>query len=100
MPTFNGPPPGMGMGMAGLVDAINSNPLLAEEDDADNSGKENDDIDIDLGSVYANDLGFDSTIKAFVDSAPHDDGTATPGQTESGTGSAKKKKKNKKKKKK
>ena len=100
MPTFNGPPPGMGMGMAGLVDAINSNPLLAAEDDADNSGKENDDIDIDLGSVYANDLGFDSTIKVFVDSAPHDDGTATPGKAESGTGSAKKKKKNKKKKKK
>lgn len=100
MPTFNGPPPGMGMGMAGLVDAINSNPLLAAEGDADNSGKENDDIDIDLGSVYANGLGFDSTIKVFVDSAPHDDGTATPGKAESGTGSAKKKKKNKKKKKK
>ena len=102
MPTFNGPPPGMGMGMAGLVDAINSNPLLASEDDADNSGKENDDIDIDLGSAYANDLGFDSTIKEFAgdDSAPHEDSTSPSGKVEGGTGSAKKKKKNKKKKKK
>lgn len=102
MPTFNGPPPGMGMGMAGLVDAINSNPLLAAEDDADNSGKENDDIDIDLGSVYANDLGFDSTIKVFAgdDLAPHEDDTSPSSKVEGGTGSAKKKKKNKKKKKK
>ena len=105
MPTFNGQPTlegGMGMGMAGLVDAINSNPLLASEDDADNSGKENDDVDIDLGSAYANDLGFDSTIKVFAgdDSVPHDDGTSPSGKVEGGTGSAKKKKKNKKKKKK
>mmetsp|Transcript_31796 Transcript_31796/g.93361 ORF Transcript_31796/g.93361 Transcript_31796/m.93361 type:complete len:794 (+) Transcript_31796:49-2430(+) len=97
MPTLTGPPPGM-MGMASLVDAINSNPLLTSEDDAEKS----EELDIDLGSAYANDLGFDSTIKAFVgdDSAPHGDGTAPDGKAEGGSGSAKKKKKSKKKKKK
>ena len=89
-----------GMGMAGLVDAINSNPLLASDDEG--SGKENEEIDIDLGSAYANDLGFDSTIKPFVgdDSAPNEEGASPDGKPDGGSGSAKKKKKNKKKKKK
>ena len=89
-----------GMGMAGLVDAINSNPLLASDDEG--SGKENEDIDIDLGSSYANDLGFDSTIKPFVgdDSTSPEDSTSPDGKADCGGGSAKKKKKNKKKKKK
>ena len=98
MPPANGFMPGMGM--AGLVDAINSNPLLAS--DGEGNSKENEDIDIDLGSAYANDLGFDSTIKPFVgdDSAAPEDGTSPDGKADGGGGSAKKKKKNKKKKKK
>ena len=98
MPPANGFMPGMGM--AGLVDAINSNPLLAS--DGEGNGKENQDIDIDLGSAYANDLGFDSTIKPFVgdDSASPEDRTSPESKADGGGGSAKKKKKNKKKKKK
>ena len=98
MPPANGFMPGMGM--AGLVDAINSNPLLASDDER--NGKENDEFDIDVGSAFANDLGFDSTIKPFVgdDSASPEDGTSADGKADGGGGSAKKKKKNKKKKKK
>ena len=97
MPPANGFMPGMGM--AGLVDAINSNPLLAS--DGEGNSKENEDIDIDLGSAYANDLGFDFTIKPFVgDDSASPDGTSPEGKADGGGGSAKKKKKNKKKKKK
>jgi len=99
LPTATGGPMA-GMGMAGLVDAINSNPLLASDDETNGGGI----IDVDLGSAFANDLGFDSTITAFVgeDSAPHpEDGTSPDDKAGSGGGgSAKKKKKNKKKKKK
>lgn len=97
------PPPGMSM--SGLVEAINSNPLIASDGGAVGGGAE-EDIDIDLCSSYAADLGFDSSIQPFTGddedgaAAAAADDVSSPDGGGGGEGSAKKKKKSKKKKKK
>lgn len=96
-----GPTPGMPTsGISGLVEAINSNPLVA----AEGGEKEEGEIDIDLGSAYSADIGFDaiSPYTGDEEDAAAGNEKSSPGlggEGGGGGGSAKKKKKPKKKKK-
>jgi len=94
-----GPTPGMlNSGVSGLVEAINSNPLIAGEGGGE---KEEGEIDIDLGSEYAADIGFGalSPFTGDEEDAPAGNEITSSGKEEGGGSSAKKKKKSKKKKK-